>query len=102
MRKGDMMADKKVDRYRREHSLTPTQKMESALSDEGTLNMAEPTHDKGKSALVDKFRQREERWRLEQSHHDQEASRVVELEQHTEAGGGGPADSRGRDEGGGR
>ena len=57
------MADKKVDRSGRERPLTPTQKMKAALSDSGTVNMADPTHDKGKSALVDKFREREERWR---------------------------------------
>jgi hypothetical protein len=48
--------------------------MKAALSDPGTVNMAEPTHDKGKSALVDKFREREERWRREQSLRDHEAS----------------------------
>jgi len=73
------MADKKVDRHRRERSLTPTEKMKAAISDPGTLNMAEPTHDKGKSALVDKFRKREERWRREQSLHDQEASHSEEV-----------------------
>jgi hypothetical protein len=83
-RKGDMMADKKVDRYRREHSLTPTQKMKSALSDPGTMNMAEPTHDKGKSALVDKFRKREERWRREQALHDQEAAHASEPNRHAD------------------
>ena len=95
------MADKKVDRHRRERSLTPTEKMKAAISDPGTLNMAEPTHDKGKSALVDRFRKREERWRREQSLHDQEASYAEEAgkqpdedsksapEQERSGGGGG-------------
>jgi len=68
------MADKKVERSGRERPLTPKQKMEAALSDPGTMNMAQTTHDKGKSALVDKFREREERWRSEQSLHDLQAS----------------------------
>jgi len=68
------MADKKVERSGRERPLTPTQKMKAALSDPGTVNMSEVSHDKGKSALVDKFRDREERWRREQSLRDQEAS----------------------------
>ena len=70
------MADKKVERSGRERPLTPTQKMKAALSDPGTVNMSEVPHDKGKSALVDKFREREERWRREQSLRDQEASTV--------------------------
>ncbi len=82
-----MMADKKVDRNRRTHALTPTQKLTSALSDSGTINMAEPAHDKGKSALWDKFRIREERWRTEQALHDQEAGSMPEQPAETEAGG---------------
>jgi len=70
------MADKKVERSGRERPRTPTQKMEAALSDPGTMNIADPTHDKGKSALVDKFRDREERWRREQSIHDQQAAQA--------------------------
>ncbi|MCL5736309.1 MAG: hypothetical protein M1274_12095 [Actinobacteria bacterium] len=61
------MADKKVGRSGRERPITPTQKMEAALSDPGTLNMAETAHDRGRAALVDKFRERGERWRREQS-----------------------------------
>jgi hypothetical protein len=76
--KGDKMADKKVERSGRERPQTPTQKMTAALSDPGTMNMAEPTHDKGRSALVDKFRDREERWRREQALRDREASRATE------------------------
>ena len=67
------MADKKVERSGRERPITPTQKMEASLSDPGTMNMAQPTHDKGRSALVDKYREREERWRREQSLHAQQS-----------------------------
>ena len=73
-RKGDMMADKKVDRYRPEGALRPTQLPKTALPSPGTVNMADPTHDKGKSSILDKFRKREERWRSEQSRHDREAA----------------------------
>ena len=72
------MADKKVERSGRERPLTPTQKMEAALSDPGTMNMTETTRDRGKSALVDKFREREERWRREQALHDQQAAHATE------------------------
>jgi hypothetical protein len=72
--KGDNMADKKVDRSSSRRPLTPTQKMTAALSDPGTMDMANPTHDKGRSALVDKFRDREDRWRREQAQHEREAS----------------------------
>ena len=68
------MADKKVERSGRERPRTPTQKMKASLSDPGTLNMADPTHDKGKSALVDNFREREQRWRTEQTLRDREAA----------------------------
>lgn len=71
------MSDKKVGRvYRR--SITPTEKMESALSDPGTTNVADNPHAKGKSAMVDKFREREEEWRREQSLHDQAAAHASE------------------------
>jgi hypothetical protein len=72
------MADKKVERTGRERPLTPTQKMEAALSDPGTMNMAETAHDKGRSALVDKYREREERWRREQSLQAQQAQQERE------------------------
>jgi hypothetical protein len=72
------MPDKKVERSGRERPMTPTQKMEAALSDEGTMNMAAPTHDKGKSALMDKFRDREEQWRREQALQAQEATQAAE------------------------
>jgi hypothetical protein len=76
-----MMADKKVDRYRPESSLSPTQQAKSALPSPGTVNMGESTHDKGKSSLLDKFRKREERWRSEQSRHDREAVGTAESQQ---------------------
>lgn len=65
------MADKKVERNVRssdqERPSTPTQKMTAALSDAGTVNMAHAEHDKGKAALLDRFRDRDERYRQEQS-----------------------------------
>jgi len=63
------MADKKVDRNVRSSGgpVTPTESMEVALSHRGTVNMADTAHDKGKSALLDKFRAREERFRRDQS-----------------------------------
>jgi len=76
--KGEKMADKKVERSGRQRPLTPTKKMEAALSDPGTMNIADAAHDKGKSALVDKFREREERWRREQALHDQQAAHSTE------------------------
>lgn len=71
------MADKKVDRYRPDRVVSPNQQTTSALSETGTINVAEAAHDKGKAALLDKFRQREERWRMEQSLHDREAAGSV-------------------------
>ncbi|MBC7292504.1 MAG: hypothetical protein H5T84_00100, partial [Thermoleophilia bacterium] len=71
------MADKKVDRCGRQRSLTPAKKLEAALSDPGTLNMAETAHDKGKSALVDRFREREEKWRRGQALHGQQMPPVA-------------------------
>jgi hypothetical protein len=94
------MADKKVERSRRERPLTPTQKMNAALSDPGTLNMAEPTHDKGKSALVDRFREREERWRREQALHDREAAQAAERDRREAAEAGESAEGDGQGEGG--
>ncbi len=72
------MADKKVERSGRERPRTPTQKMKAALSDPGTMDMTDATHDKGKSALVDRFRDREQRWRTEQTLRDREAAHGVE------------------------
>lgn len=65
------MADKKVERNVRsseqERPSTPTQKMTGALSDTGTVNMANVEHNKGKGALFDRFRDRDERYRRGQS-----------------------------------
>lgn len=65
------MADKKVDRNVRsseeERPVTPQEKLESSISKRGTLNMAKLAADKAKSALLDRFRQREERYRREQA-----------------------------------
>ncbi len=96
------MADKKVERSGRERPLTPTQKMEAALSDPGTMNMADPTRDKGKSALVDKYREREERWRREQALHDQEAAHAAERakQETADQGASEPTEPEGRGEGG--
>jgi hypothetical protein len=99
------MSDKKVGRsYRR--PITPTEKMESALSDPGTMNVADIPHDKGKSAMVDKFREREEGWRREQSLHDQAAAHAAEPAGRLAAEAGKPAEAgeaaegRGGEEGG--
>jgi hypothetical protein len=93
------MADKKVARIGG-RPITPTQKMEAALSDPGTMNVADASHDKGKSVLADKFREREERWRREQAMHSQQSLQgsappehaaeegVDEAEQHEEEQGG--------------
>lgn len=94
------MADKKVERSGRERPLTPTQKMNAALSDPGTMNMAQPTHDKGRSALVDRFREREERWRREQAFHDREAAQVAEQEKLEETETSESAEMKAGEEGG--
>jgi Tfp pilus assembly protein PilF len=67
------MPDKKISRSGQGRPPTPTQRMEAALSDPGTVNMAESTDNKGRATLVDKFRGREERWRTEQALHEQQA-----------------------------
>jgi hypothetical protein len=74
-----MMADKKVDRYRPERALDPTQQSRSDSSNAGAVGMADTTYDKGKLALFDKFRRREERWRREQSVHAREAADMAVL-----------------------
>ena len=94
------MADKKVERSFRERPLTPTQKLKASLSDQGTVSMAEPAHDKGKSALVDRFREREDRWRREQSLHDRQTASEVERDQQEPAEAGDSAGSDVREEGG--
>jgi hypothetical protein len=64
------MADKKVGRYGSARLLSPTEKMDASLSDPGTLDVAKASHDKTKKPLADKFRAREDKWRLEQSMSD--------------------------------
>jgi len=98
--KGDKMADKKVERSGRERPRTPTQKMEAALSDPGTMNMADTTHDKGKAALVDRFREREERWRRDQALHDQQAAHAAGGAGHGREEEAGPAEPDEGSEGG--
>lgn len=66
------MADKKVERSGMVNRITPTQKMTAALSDPGTVNVADTSRDKNKAALVDKYREREQKWRREQSLHAQQ------------------------------
>jgi hypothetical protein len=69
------MADKKVERNIRssdeERPSTPSQKLQASISDGGTLNMAERPHNKAKAALLDRFREREQRFRRDQSDHAQ-------------------------------
>ncbi len=85
------MPDKKVSRNGQNRSLTPTQKMETALSEPGTVNVAEASHDKAKAALADKFREREERWRREQSLHDRQAETESETSHGTDSDTGAAA-----------
>jgi hypothetical protein len=94
------MADKKVERSFRERPLTSTQKLTASLSDQGTVNMAEPTHDKGKSALVGRFREREDRWRREQALRAQQAAGETREEQQGTPEAGESVGSNGQEEGG--
>ncbi len=71
------MSDKKVGRFGG-RPVTPSEQMNRALSDTGTVNVADLPHDKGKAAVADKFREREERWRTEQALHDQHAAHPSE------------------------
>jgi len=83
------MADKKVERSPRERPLTPSDKLITALSESGTFNMADRSHDRGKAALVDKFREREERWRQEQAMQDRAKAQerlLLQVEQPDEEG----------------
>ena len=68
------MADKKVERSRSGRPYTPTERLQASLGDQGTVDMADRNHDKGRSALVDNFREREERWRRDQALHDRQAT----------------------------
>jgi hypothetical protein len=92
------MADKKVERNLRssdqERPQTPTQKMTGALSDSGNVNMAEADRDKGKTALLDRFRDRDERYRREQS-----IAAIAENAPAGPASSDAPAEVREEDEG---
>jgi hypothetical protein len=94
------MADKKVSRIGG-RPITPTQKMEAALSDPGTMNVADAPHDKGKSALADKFREREERWRREQAMHEQQATHGNPPPERQAGASADTAEQREEDQGGG-
>lgn len=65
------MADKKVERNIRsseeERPATPAEKLQASLSDKNTLNMAQSARDRAKPALLDRFRDREERYRRDQA-----------------------------------
>jgi hypothetical protein len=69
------MADKKVERNIRsseeERPITPSQKFQASTSDGGTLKVPEKTDSKARDALLDRFREREQRFRREQSDHAQ-------------------------------
>jgi hypothetical protein len=94
------MSDKKVGRFGGRPPITPTEKMEAALSDPGTMNVADAPHDKGRSALVDKFREREEKWRREQAMHGQREAQAVERGEQPAEGPDEPTERRGEEEGG--
>jgi hypothetical protein len=94
------MSDKKVGRSGG-RPVTPTQKMEAALSDPGTMNVADMPHDKGKLAVADKFREREERWRREQAMHDQQAAQAQEQAERPAVEASETAKEPGGEEGGG-
>jgi hypothetical protein len=92
------MSDKKVGRSGG-RPVTPTQQMERALSDPGTVNVADMPHDKGKASVGDKFREREERWGREQAQHDQQVAHAAETERPGEKTGE-KTEQQGRGEGG--
>jgi hypothetical protein len=96
------MPDKKVSKSVASRPLTPSQKLDASLSDTGTVNMAESAHDKGRSTLVDKFKEREERWRREQALHEQQLEGASTAGDETEsmAEGAGQGQSAGADKGG--
>jgi hypothetical protein len=85
---------RKVERSGRQRPITPTQKLTSSLSDPGTMSMADPVHDKGKTALVHKFREREERWRKEQAFRDRESAHSAEHAAEHDLENGGEAGDR--------
>jgi hypothetical protein len=86
------MSDKKVGRFGGRPT-TPTEQMERALSDAGTVNVADLPHDKGKGAIADKFREREERWRRDQSLQDQRAAHPTEPAERPATEAGSPANT---------
>ena len=94
------MADKKVERSRGGQPLTPSEKLTASLSDQGTLAVSDARHDKGKAALVDKFREREERWRRDQSMHDRAAAPGAESTSHVPEEAGSAVDPLAGGEGG--
>jgi hypothetical protein len=64
------MADKKVERNMRGGQagpMTPGEVFEASHSKHGTPNMADVAGESGKSALLERFREREERYRRDQS-----------------------------------
>ena len=63
------MADKRVERNVRssdqEQPRTPTEKLTASLSSEGTLNTEDAENDKARATLLDKFKERDDRYRRE-------------------------------------
>ena len=96
------MPDKKVSKSVASRPPTPSQKLDASLSDTGTVNMAESAHDKGRSTLVDKFKEREERWRREQALHEQQGEGAFPAGGEAEpvAEGAGPGESEDAGKGG--
>ncbi len=74
------MADKKVDRSMRggqAGAMTPAQVFEASRSKHGTPNMSDVARDSEKSAVLEKFREREERFRRDQALHAQAENHVA-------------------------
>jgi len=94
------MADKKVDRYRPKRSLPPTQSGKAAPSGPGTIGTAEDEREGRRTALLDKFRKREERWRSQQALHDREAGEATRPQPGADAGRDESPDGKGSGEGG--
>lgn len=63
------MADKKVGRsiHPVDETRSPSEQLASSLSDNNIVIMAGPARDQAKATLVGRFREREERYRREQS-----------------------------------
>lgn len=94
------MPDKKVSKSVASRPLTPSQKLEASLSDSGTVNMAEPAHDRARSTLVDKFKEREERWRREQAQEEHQREGASAGAEETGTGEGAGAQETEAEEGG--